>query len=266
MILIKNTTIFAFLKNKNKMHINFQKNNFIVFLFLLSFSSVTAQDKNDSINHSIKKIIDFTETIYGTDDILVSGQPYLTNLNKVKKGHPFFGNNNWWIENLTINEITYKNVQLKYDIENDKLILNATYDNDISRQLILSNNVIDSFNIQGHNFINSKHITNKAADKRYYELIYKGDFFFLIKHSKILNSAYYSSPPFGKYSNTLSVKYIFDNGTMKRLNNKRSFIKYFEKHKKKIRKFMRKNKIKYKKATKNELWNLLEYCNNLTNN
>ncbi len=236
---------------------------FWIIVVLFTYSSVYAQEQNKNINNSFNRIIDFTEFVYGTNDILVNGQPYLLKLNDVK-GHPFFGDGNWSNETLFIKEKEFNDVKLKYDIEADKLILNAKYDKNIFIKIELSNKVIDSFNINGHHFINSRQFLTEPGKSAYFELIYNGNFLFLIKHKKILNSAYYDIPPFGKYSDMQSVYYIFNDGEMNRLISKQSFLRYFIQDKNRIRKFMRKNKIKYKKASHKELRALMKYCDNLS--
>ena len=237
----------------------FQKKLFWIIIVLFSYLSVFAQEQNNDIIKSLDKIIEFTEFVYGSDDILLNGQHY-TLKNKDAKGHPFFGDGKWSKETLIVKGKVFVDVELIYDVEADKLILNAKYNENTFIKIELSDEVIDSFNIQSHHFINSRQFLSDPGELIYFEQIYNGDFFFLIKHKKILNNAYYDTPPFGRFSDMQSVYYIYEDGKMKRLISKRSFLEYFKENKKEIRKYMRKNKIRYKKASLEELRALVKYC------
>ncbi len=237
----------------------FQNKILWIVIAVFSFSIIYAQEQNNDIIKSLDKIIEFTEFVYGSDDILLNGQHY-TLKNKDAKGHPFFGDGSWSKETLIIKEKVFKDVELKYDVDVDRLILNAKYNENTFIKIELSSDVIDSFNIQRHHFINSRQFLSDPGELAYFEQIYNGNFFFLIKHKKILNNAYYDTPPFGRFSDMQSVYYIYEDGKMKRLISKRSFLEYFKENKKEIRKYMRKNKIRYKKASSEELRALMKYC------
>ena len=249
----------------NIYNINYFRNKLVWLAFvLLPFATIFAQEQRNNFDESLTKIIEYTEFVYGTDDALVNGQPYALKYREVK-GHPFFGDDKWSEETLTVKGKTFHNVKLNYDIESDKLILNTKYNENSYIIIELSNEVIDSFNIQSHHFINAAQLKIDAGEIKFFEQIYKGNFSFLIKHKKILNKAYYDTPPYGRYTKMISVHYIFEKGELKKINSKKSFLKYFHKNKKEIRAFMRKNKIKYKKANHKQLQVLMKYCDNLIN-
>ncbi len=245
-------------------NIKYFRNKLLWFvLALFPFSIISAQDQNINFTKSLNEIIDFTEFVYGTDDILVNGQPYAFKIKDVK-GHPFYCDENWSKETLVVKGKVFNDVELNYDVEADKLILNTKYNENLFIKIELSYEVIDSFNIQGHHFINSKQLIDNTGEAEYFEQIYNGNFYLLIKHKKILNPAYYDTPPFGRYSDMQSVYHIYKDGKMKRLLSKRSFLEYFKENKKEIIKFMRKNKIKYKKASREQLQVLMKYCDDLS--
>ena len=266
-IILKKNLYLLFKKKFTEMQMHnikcFRIKLFWFVLVLLPFSIISAQEQKTNFSKSLSEIIDFTELVYGTDDILVNGQPYALKLSDVK-GHPFFGDGSWSKENLVVKGKIYNNIELNYDIESDKLILNAKHNKNSFIKIELSDKVIDSFNLKNHHFINSAQLKNNITEAVYFEQVYNGSFYFLIMHNKILNSAYYDTPPFGKYTDMQSVYYIYKDGEMKRLLRKKSFLKYFKKDKKSIRKFMRKNKIKYKKASNVQLNTLMKYCDNLS--
>lgn len=233
-----------------------------ITFFIFSTFSLKSQEKNNS--KSLNKIINYSESIYGTDDLLVNGQPYLIK-NKDVKGHPYFIDEFWRQETLFIKEKKFNNVGLNYDVEDDKLILETKFNKNLYLKIELSNEVIDSFNIRGHHFINSSILENYNGKNEYFEEIYNGDFIFLIKHYKTLDKSYYDNPPSGKYNKIKSIYYIYKDGILKKIKNKRAFLDYFKNNKKEIKKFMKKNKIKYNRAKSDELFILMEFCNKLSN-
>ncbi len=238
------------------------KKVFIVFFAIFSAFLVHSQQENDTLISSISKLIELSDKYYGTDDFLANGRYYFYK-HKNYNGHPFFGNNVWEISNLFVNGKKFNDVKLKYDVESDQLILKTKY-NLSSVDIVLNDELVDSFNIQNHHFISSNQFEENTKLSHYFEIIYKGNFLFLIKHSKILINDYYNSPPYGKYTGLNSIFYIYNKGSFKKLPNKNTFLNYFKPFKREIKKFLKKNKIKYRKTNVNQLHVLLKYCDRIS--
>ncbi|NOX47149.1 MAG: hypothetical protein GXO89_09255, partial [Chlorobi bacterium] len=130
--------------------------------------------------------------------------------------------------------------------------------------LVLNTDFIEAFYFGEHHFVNAAKYFPKDKFKGFLEQVYDGGFKVLIRHQKSFVSQYTANTPHGFYSGTKSMIYVFEKGRPIKLPVKKNMLAYFSGHKKEINKFLRKNKIKYKKATANQLSQLFTYCDDIS--
>jgi len=195
--------------------------------------------------------------------MLVNGEMYIPT-NPKAEGFPYFNSPDWVRGSVGINGQVYEEIELKYNIERDKLILKTSDRSGKSLFIILNDELIELFQIGEHLFINSSMLSSRKRLNTYLELIYDEEIMFLRSFIKTHLSEYSDKNPFGRYSTQKSQSYIFSNSELYHVGTKKSFLEYFEPQRKEIKKYLKKNKIKYKDASNIELINLMTFCNELS--
>ncbi len=253
---------------KNVIRITVRLPRIVRFFLIIALASsypveLFSQRSNSITSNPGKEQLEFFKYLYGTDDILVNGRVYIPKHYR-SIGHPYFENDNWMRGALFIKGRTYSELLVKYDIELDKIILNTNIKNGTATVIELNSEAIDSLYVDNHFFVNSEILKSPILDKNFYEKI-RGDKYSLFigyKKKFKFNPTDFSS--YGRFEEFRPFMYISCNGQYSKVSSKRAFLNYFKPHKKEIRKFMRKKKIKLLKADLRELDELMEFCNMLT--
>ena len=122
--------------------------------------------------------------------------------------------------------------------------------------------LVDSFKIDNHLFISNKSFT---IDKNFLELIYDGrQLKFYKTHQKFFKKIYNTDTPYGQMTKDISENYLLINDGLIKINKKRDILSMLSKsERKKINSFLKQNKIKYNKATNNELKQLVKFYEEL---
>ncbi len=237
----------------------------LFFICLLTFLYVGAKAQEMHIQDSTKleKLKEYTEQVYGTDDRVVNGKAYLP-IHFNAKGDPYFLTDNWTESTLVINNEEYDGQETLYNIDIEKLILKTTLKSKEDVLLVLNTDFLEAFYFGEHYFVNGEKYFPNTKFKGFVEQVYNGDFKVVIQHQKSFVSQYTANSPHGFYSGTKSMIFIFDKGELKKLPTKKTMLDYFPEHKQEIKKFLRKNSIKYKKATANQLKQLFTHCDDIS--
>ena len=233
----------------------------LLFALGVSFGGLTfiyGQQESNSSDFSKDAINQYAEKRYGLDDLLVNGiryQPERINVN----GSPDFEYDESAGISLFIKGQPFFNVDLKYDITVDQLILIQPLENGYERQVMLQAELVDSFYLGSQLFINLGKPKENSLEHRYFEKVFSGNELFLIKYQKTYIKIYDSSNK-GRYSPQQSTYYIYNQGSLIKVNSKKSFLSFYAGYKKEIREFMRENGIRYRKASNEELKKLMAFC------
>jgi len=227
----------------------------MMLLFNANIQSQTKQTLSDLREYSGEK--------YGTSDFLVNGwKCYPEHFNA--KGSPNFQNLNWADGTLTTTGgETFKQLDLRYNIQMDEVVLKQILSNGIPAFVMLNKDFISSFTILSHTFIKAEDIAPKIQISGYVEVVYSGAYSFYLKHQKDFVGNYNANTPEGSFSKQITVKYILIDDQLVKVQKKKSLLALFPEHKKQIKKFMSTNKIGYKKATNTQLRMLVQYCDEL---
>lgn len=230
-----------------------------------TFHAAEAQDIPARSAGTVEELIEYSEKLYGFDDILVNGRAYLP-AHYNARGNPYFLSDSWLKGRLIIDGRNYDDQQLLYNIEIEKLILETIINEKNKILLLLNTDRIDAFYIEQYHFVNAASLIPGIKFSAFVELVYDGNFKVITRHQKSFVSTYTRSTPNGFYSKTQSIHYIFDNGQLEKLPTKKSVFDYFYTHRKEIKNFMRKNNIKYKKSNTDQLKRLFEFCDSVSTN
>lgn len=231
------------------------------FIFFLT-TEVKAQEE-PTTKHYLNEIVMHTDSLLGADDELVNGKIYIQE-NLLAAGHPFFQSAHWQTGNVTINGKVYDGLFLKYDIQSDELILKAERKRGGATVVSLNNEFVEEFIIEDRHFVNSMGFDVKGIQTDFVELLHSGSFIFFVSYTKSYNNDYNTKTPYGSYGKTTTSYFIFQDHQLSYISSKKALLKFFEPFKKKIKKFMKKNKIKYSKASYGQLQHLMQYCDDLS--
>jgi len=232
----------------------------ISFLFFLAGWPIHIVGQTNEEHQNVSDILEKTHLAYGPNEMLENGRIY-TPLHPRAKGNPYFLETSWMPGKLIVKGDIFSELKIKYNVALEQLIFKKEIENQESHiPIILNNNFIDSFDIESHHFINLNTMPFHDKLSGFAELIYQAQLIFLVKYNKEFLNRYSQSNPYGAYSKLSSVYYIYENEKLTRLGTKRSFLKYFEPIRKEIKKFLRKNNIRFKKASNTQLKELIRYC------
>ena len=206
------------------------------------------------------ELIGLSDLVYGADDRIAYGEIYSPG-NKSTIGHPFFLSEEMKNGTIFLNGLKFKNVDLNYHIVSELIL----YKGDDPTLLMLTNSYIDSLIIENHTLINSNKI-NVSNPMGFIELLYHGQHSTYLKHKIGITTVTTSNSVSTKYLSPKFNLFIKHNKQLISLNTKKRLLSYFDSNKKEISRFMKRNKIKYKKATPSQLLSLLKFCDEFPTN
>lgn len=203
-----------------------------------------------------------SDSVYGSDNELVNGEIYYQK-SLYADGTPFYLGDEWLKGSVKVNGKIHDNLFLKYNIETDQLILKASTKNGTTNAIVLNAPFIDYFYLRDNLFENSTHLENIELKSQYFHKIYEGDFIFLAIYKKTFVNDYNVKTPYGKYSNLTANHYILDSGGLVKISSKKSILAYSEGKEKDIKKYLKSERVKFKKMNDSQWHDLMEYIDNL---
>lgn len=208
--------------------------------FLLPLKAQSLSDDSGSAGSSAKIVGLYQEKVAGQSP-LYQGREYLGFDNRII-GHAFFASDEWSQATIQYDGVLYEGVRLLFDIVNEEVIV--LHPNDYAKIKLL-NEQISWFSFSGHTFI--RLAGNEAVPEAgLYERLYDGKLMVLAKRKKQLSS-YTSDKELIREFEEKNRLYIKKEGIYHAVKSKRSVLKVLKEQKKELRRFLRKNKIKYRK-------------------
>jgi hypothetical protein len=180
------------------------------------------------------------------------------------KGNPYFLTNDYSPATVTVRGNTFENITAKYNIETDQLIILTPADSNSVTIIAIKQNWIDSFKIDNHLFVNISNYDSTKILKGYYELAYRGKKSFFIKYNKKFIDTYNDLSPSGFYSVVKKTFFIFDGIKFIYVKNKKMFLQLFSENKPVVKKYIRRNKIKFSGASTFQLNKLMQFCDGIS--
>ena len=233
---------------------------YFLLLSVCFYSGTTKTRAQTIYDSTIYRWKNYFDLSYGPDYNLINGVKYYYLYSDIE-GHPFFGEDQFYTGSLMIVNRKYQDVYLKYEIYNQKIILQYIPFSGGTNQILLRNEDIHEFKIDGKLF--SKYSFPETGT-RFYQVVTPGKIYCLYYWEKELN---YSTLSAFNFSNQKKVSYLIKNGKPYRFRNRRNFRKLFPaQYQKEIKQFIRKNKTWLRNKTDNEMRHLLDFCNQLIEN
>jgi hypothetical protein len=229
----------------------------LVILCLVTFlpGIITAQylqeEKRDSDG-----LYTYVNNIYGFDHNLVNGiQVY--NLYRHVLSHPYFIGEESLPGSVTISGKHFDNQMINYDIHNQWLVLEYKERSGGINKIILEPLHTDDFQIDGNYF---EKLILDDNDLLFYQVIRTNGLTCYIHWKKQLMSISNNIKYAEEFSNPLRTYYLENNGIISPFSNRRNFASLFPGTSvKEARKYMRKNNIRFRKVSIENLTGLLEY-------
>jgi len=232
---------------------------YLTCLVSLLFGAVNAQVETQ-VNRQVEKA--FLETknhfdrSYGTNFNLLNGRKYY--LLYSSNSHPFLYSDHYRPENLWINGVSFEGIPINYDIYKQKLILQYRSYSGEARKLILNEELIDRFSLNGKDF---RRLYFPETGFGYFQVVTSGELSFYFSWGKTM---FYSptsdSTPYN-YTKPSRKAYLYKSGQLHSIKSRSAFTNAFEKkYRRDINRFLRKEQINFRSSTDDHINRLMEYC------
>jgi len=224
----------------------------LVVLVFLAVNSLPVCAQPPAGNH---------DRVYGYDPLLYNGRIYSFFPEPGTEGTQFIADQFDTNGKVILRGVTYRNLTLNYDLYNQKLVLK--YKNAIgSTSLIeISEAWLESFELSGCKFEN---IAASDTIKRFYKVLGTGPAKILYYYRKDLLIDTRTASKKHYFSEAHTDKYVKTGNKLLKFNNNKSFVAIFGPGANElIQKYLRKQKIKVRKANDNKMTELINYCNSL---
>lgn len=221
---------------------------FLIWL-LATFSTSTLFGQNSST---------FLKSGYDPDPVLYNGMRYTYFPPLRTGGHQYLVSEKFAQGSIRLRGNFYENLQLNYDIYSQFLVLRFTNPLGAIDQLIVSDAWLEGFTIGEMTF---EYVQWSDSSWKIAQVIGKDNYEILILWHKNLSL----DTRFGATNHVFSKPqkriYLRHENAIKPFKNKRQFIKLFpEDFESQLKRYLRKQHFSFKKATDQEIYNLLEYC------
>lgn len=207
--------------------------------------------------HSQEKI----DSIYGHNPMLYNGQFYLYAVPPSVKGNQYFINKDFISGNLTINNKTFTDLHLNYDIYNQEILLKFVL-NYKTLIIKLCKEKITKFSLAEKTFILIKE--PESTGKTIYQVFGKGKYKVLYHWEKELHLSNVSGRTSYVFTKPQKTMYLqFDNQKIKFKNNRHFLSRFNKSNKSEIKKYLKVNGLNIKRISDKDLIDLINFCNTL---
>ena len=228
----------------------------ISFVLLLTGNGI-AQASNSEVPET-DSLSWYIQMKYGLDQELINGFQYYTRNTQIK-GNPYFPDDIFYLGSVRLRDVKYDNVQLKYDIYSQHLILAYTDFLERYNQLILNNIHVDSFCLGIYCF---HKLSIAGQEERFYQLLKSGPLTCYIHWKRDIHSLDYDYDfkYTHEYSSPIGTYYIMFRDQITPFTNRKSFISVFpESLQREIKKYCKQEHLLFKEAGPAEIQNLLNF-------
>ena len=202
------------------------------------------------------------DQVYGFDPLLYNGRIYSFYPEPGTEGTQFLFDEFDAHGSVTLRSVTYSNVKINYDVYNQQLILE--YKNAIgsASQIEISKAWLEMFDLHSCHFEMHTYID---TTKRIFQVLGNGPVKVLYYQRKELSVDTRTSSKKRFFSDAITERFISAGNKLLKYKNNRSFIAFFNSSDQDfIKKYLRKYKIKVKKAKDQQMTELITYCNTLS--
>ena len=214
--------------------------------FLLSLSgTLFAQD--------VARVLD---QAYGLDQTLCNGKKYLYLAPAGTRQNQYLVSPDYVPGNVTVKGKIYPDLTLNYDIFNQQLLLKYNDGTGIPKILEVSKAWLTTFSLGSRKF----EFLNIENNPRFFQVLGDGPARVLYFWRKTIDLESTVGVVNYYFSHAIREPYVLKDGQLSPFRSKRSFIRIFPpEHKTEIRDYLRKNKVKIRKAGDKAMADLVNY-------
>lgn len=237
----------------------------------LFFHPITAgcqstTNNNDSV--AIKNAINIYHEYLSPEPGLYNGSEYTYNTYYpfvINEGDPFFFSKNFDTGAVYYNGVLYEKVPLLYDIIHGEVLIRDPSRINILR---LNDKYISWFRLYNHTFqkLYRDSASANPLNTGFYAALYRGKTSLYKSVSKIFKENSASFQGLNKYTVETDEYFIKKNNDYFRVKNKKQLLNILSDRKKEVNQYMKKNRLKFKKAMEYTLINVVAYYDQLTAN
>ena len=222
-----------------------------------------AQSINFQEEENVSVIYELSKEKCGTDQLLTNGV-FFEDIYRLAIGHPYFLTDTFFKASIIYHHKLYEDVEIKFDIHSQKVLIKLEQKGS-PLIIVLTNEFISELEIFGKRF-SKKSFYN--TEQEFYQMIdgsgaiqcyyswYKNRRETINKDDKLISN----------FSKDKRRSYIFLDGVLSRYVSNRSFKKLFPADMKtQIDNYLKANTIKVRKASDQEIRDLISYCENQFN-
>lgn len=196
-------------------------------------------------------------SIYGLDPLLHNGRTYAFNVSYGTVGHPFLHTQNYKSGYVIIRDEKFDDVLLNYDIYNQELILKYKDLHGAFNFIKLSKAWLREFCLYNDAFVL---IEAEDGQKQFFQVIGQNGLQILYHWQKKMSLSMQTGSKNYQFSDPEKTMYIYSHKEFYRFKNNKSFIAYFEPSLQDyLKKYLAQNKINVKKASDEEMLNLITF-------
>jgi hypothetical protein len=230
----------------------------VALLFNSALVCYSQQNRYDKQGNLFSLVNNKVDSILENDFVLMNAK-YFIEKYPWANGKPYYDVSNYSPCKLVLGNKTYKDINLIYDIFEQKLIFtsNKTKENGII--LELNNQVITRFYLDDKVFINFYELPFLPQLGFYEEIFLGKNLNVYAKWSKGYVDKI-TAQNIGEFTSQKRRLFFEINGKLVDISSRISFLKIFAGEKNKIKSFMKENKIRLSKSNNNDLIKLFNYC------
>ena len=232
--------------------------------FLLLSSSLSGQTQNiegdQGTEYTKAELEQFFSERYGPDQKLYNGVRYY-NLHELSEGHKFLGENRYQEGKVVIDGQLYDNLQLKYDIYKQQVILLFEKPGSGYDEIIINNLRLEEFQLGGKVF---RKYYFPETDTLLFQ-VHEGQDLLILNHFYKRWIWRPEKRSMSEFSLPKRRTFILIPSGLHEISNNRSFAGLFPEQKKALMTFLRGEKIKIRRANDLQLQKILVYCNQIMN-
>jgi hypothetical protein len=227
----------------------------VVFTSLLNISAISGQSSDQNRMHLSVSQSDTISDI----QLLYNGRLWRGLYHDIV-GDEFFPSKNWLNGEVFIDDLTFKNVSLRYDIYNDQLI--TSMNQDILIQL--NKEHIKGFSLT---FENKKYLFENFGNgngypfKGFGQVLYKGKTYLVMKEIKKIQLLAVEN----RYDEFYQLQdlFIFRNGTFYPVSGKKDLLNALSDRQEELQKFIKKEKIRIRKKSPDSFIPVIKFYDDL---
>lgn len=164
------------------------------------------------------------------------GHPYTTN-------HPYLREQDYTTGGLSYNKVIYSDMQLRYDMSRDELVLRSPD----FRNIVLFPENVDFVDIHGYHMIYfRKDSLSGCPDTGYYFVLHSGKYKLLMKQVNVLQQKTNQREIEQYYSSSVTY-YLLKDDVYYRIRNKKALLEALGSHKKELQRLFRSHHLKFRK-------------------